>query len=67
MFALQNEAQGRNAFAQALAAAFAQFQRQQKRSRRWHDERERQQFFADLEARRALSNVGLASEQRRNF
>jgi hypothetical protein len=66
MFALQNEAQSRNAFAQALAA-FARFQRSQSSQRRWYDERERQQFFAEFEARRALSNVGLASERRRNF
>ena len=66
MFALQNEAQGQNAFAQALAA-FARFQRSQNSRRRWFDERERLQFFADFEARRALSNVGLASDRRRNF
>jgi hypothetical protein len=35
--------------------------------RRWADERERQAFFADLEAHRALTNAGLSPDWRRSF
>jgi hypothetical protein len=66
MRALLLEARRRNAFAQAFAAAANWLANRRPPPRRWHDERERRAFFAELEAR-GLSHLVQPGMGRRRF